>query len=184
MAEINVERKPAGNYTWALVALSLVLIAGFFWWLSVNAEPTSGPIVQEETEEEVEPGVTTVTLAELESPQALLGQVVRIEQVPVGSRMGSQAFWAQLPNQNPFLFKLPSGEQVSSGETVGVTGTVVQMTDSVLTAWQESGAIADEIELQEAQFAEHFVDATRVRHAGGAAQQGGQGQGEQQPSGQ
>lgn len=166
MAEINVERKPAGSYTWALVALSLVLIVGFFWWLNVNAESTSGPVVQEQTEEEEIAGLSEATLTDLASPQPLVGQVLRFRQIPVASRMGTQAFWTQLPNENAFLVKLPQGEQVSSGETVGVTGTIVQMSDSVLTAWEESGAIADELERAEAEFAEYFLEASRITRAG------------------
>lgn len=185
MAEINVERKPAGNYTWALVALSLVLIAGFFWWLSVNAEPTSGPVVQEDPEEEqLEAGVSAVTLAQLQGADSLLGRAVQVRDMPVGSRMGTQAFWTQLPDQNAFLVKLPAGEQVTSGERVTVTGAVVQMTDSVLSAWEQSGAIQDEIERAEAEFAQLFIEASRVRHAAGARSGQGQSGGAQQPPGQ
>ena len=175
MAEINVERKPARNYSAILAAVSVVLIAGFMWWLAANAEPTTVAVVEDEAADTTGMGEEAglgVTLAQLDAgPESYVGREVAIQDVPVSSRMGAQAFWTELPSRQPFLIKLDSTlvasqETVSSGERMMVRGTVHVMTDSVLNAWQASGAIGD-AERPEAEFAQHFIEASRLRRSSG-----------------
>ena len=98
--------------------------------------------------------------------------------------MGNQAFWIELPNQNPFLVRLGSAlvqdsVQVQQDQTVTVTGNVHSMSDSVLTAWMADSVITEGQRL-EAEFATHFIEATQVQARGG---QGGGGQGGEQDGG-
>lgn len=177
MAEINVERKPSGQFTWLWVALSLVLMVGFFWWLSVKAEPTSGPIVQEETPEEEAEGAAVTPEQLAAGAAAYAGQDVRLRDVTIASRMGAQAFWIQLPNDQPFLVKLDSalvagGRTVAGGQRVSVAGRLHAMSDSVLDAWQQSGGIADEVERAEAEFAQHFIEARELTAQGAGGPEG------------
>jgi hypothetical protein len=170
MADLNVQRrKRAGQMTWLWMALALVLVAGFLVWLAVSSEPTPEVAVVED--DAVDASAQTLTLAEFaRTPQQYAGQLIRVTDVPVASRMGSQAFWTQFPNEVPFLVKLSQalidgGSTVQSGQTVHVTGRVMTMTDSVLAAWQETGAITDEMERAEAEFATAFLDAVQVTPA-------------------
>ena len=128
----------------------------------------------------VESGESVITLEEFASgPQARVGQTVTLENVQVASRMGEHAFWIEFPNETPYLVKLEpaltdGGLSVASGERYRITGRVVTMTDSVLAAWQDSGAITDEGQMAEAQFATSFLEvqsAERTAAAGGEAQQ-------------
>jgi hypothetical protein len=169
MADLNVQRRKSGQLTWLWMVLAVLLVAAFLVWLGVASEPTPEVAVVEE--EVTDASVTTLSLADFaRSSRQYEGQVVRVLDVPVASRMGSQAFWTQFPNEVPFLVKLgqplvDGGETVRSGETVHVTGRVVTMSDSVLAAWQASGAIADEMQRAEAEFATAFLEATQVARA-------------------
>ncbi|MEZ4423337.1 MAG: hypothetical protein R3E98_08015, partial [Gemmatimonadota bacterium] len=58
--------------------------------------------------------------------------------------------------------------ELTSGGTATVTGTVRMMSDSVLDAWQAGGSFANDVNRIEAEFAESYIDATRVT-AGAAA---------------
>ena len=112
------------------------------------------------------------------NPQSHTGQSVTLEGIAVASRMGEQAFWMELPNETPYLIKLDhslvdGGLRVASGERYTISGQVVSMSDSVLAAWEQSGAVADEGQKAEAQFATSFLEARRAERtsaAGGQAQ--------------
>ena len=128
----------------------------------------------------VESGESVMTLEQFASaPQSHAGQTVTLEDVQVASRMGEHAFWIEFPNETPYLVKLDpalvdGGLRVVSGEKYRISGRVVAMTDSILAAWQDSGAITDEGQMAEAQFATSFLEvesAVRTSAAGGEAQQ-------------
>ncbi|HKJ93384.1 MAG TPA: hypothetical protein VJ957_09450, partial [Longimicrobiales bacterium] len=78
------------------------------------------------------------------------------------------------------------GVTMESGTRYNVSGRVVTMSDSVLDAWQQSGAIQNEGERMQAEFATAFLEAstvTRSANQGGAASGGsgsGSGQGQAQ----
>lgn len=174
MADINVEREPARNYSTILAVVSVVLIAGFLWWLGVSSEPTQVAVIEDEVADTAGVGEEArmdVTLAQIAAgPEAYVGRELAVRDVAVSSRMGAQAFWTELPNNQPFLIKLDSTliasqETVSSGERMLVRGMMHAMTDSVLTAWEASGAIRDEMERAEAEFAQQFLEASRLRRA-------------------
>lgn len=101
------------------------------------------------------------------NPAAYDGQEVTLDSVAVASRLGEQAFWMTFPNENAYLVKLDSalvagGTRVASGEAYRVSGRVVTMSDSVLAAWEQSGAIADPGQRAEAQYAMSFIEANRL----------------------
>jgi hypothetical protein len=171
-------RTTAGQYTWVWMIVALVLIAAFVAWLAVASEPT-GVAVREGPAEDTG-GVTTVPGGELGlQPGNYLGEPVRLEGLQVASRLGAQAFWVELPTQpqpRPFLIKLDTalvrqGFAVQSGQRLNVTGQVHAMTDSVIRAWQEIGAVRDDAESGEAQFATHFLEANRITPAAAAGPQ-------------
>lgn len=173
MAEIKVEKKSAAQYTWVWVALSLVLMGGFFYWLAVSSEPTTLQVVEDDEAAE-DAGVLEVHPAEFASnPRGYPGQEIRLRNIIVASRLGAHAFWTELPNDQPFLVRLDDailaeGASVQGGQRVTVVGTVHQMTDSILAAWEEQGAI-DEATRPEAEFATDFLEARRISGGGGPA---------------
>ena len=181
----RAERRAAGGrYTWIWMLIAIAMIAGLMTWLAMSGQQSTVAVVEEE-----EPGpaeAAAITLDDLQTnASALSGQSVSLDGVQVASRLGTQAFWILLPNQNPYLIKLgpelvSAGVAVQSGEVVALTGRVVTMTDSVLAAWQEEGAIADESQRLEAEYVlgQTFLEVRELRRSqsdtaadGGAAQE-------------
>lgn len=188
--EHSGSRSGAANLAIPLMIVAFLAIAGFLWWLSLSAEGTTGPVdtAQADTAEATGPTATQIELADLqERPDSLVGQSVRVAGASVASRMGNQAFWIELPNQNPFLVRLGSAlvqdsVQVQQDQTVTVTGNVHSMSDSVLTAWMADSVITEGQRL-EAEFATHFIEATQVQARGGQGGGGQGGEGEQDGGG-
>ena len=107
--------------------------------------------------------------------ESFAGQEIRLREIPVSSRLGSQMFWTQLPGQQgmmqPYLLALDSALAADSvtvepGETVTVVGQVHPVTDSVLNGWVQTGVI-EEGQRLEAEFATSFMRVSGVRRAPG-----------------
>lgn len=167
MADSKAQHSSAGNTTILMIA-ALALIAGLFWWLSITAEPTRISVVEEDTTGapvDDGSGAADVTLAEFGAgPQGFQSLNIRLRDVPVAARLGDRGFWIQLPNNQPYLIHLgeelsSGGASVASGDRVTVSGVVRLMSDSVLTAWRSSGVLSDDLEMEEARFAQSYLDA-------------------------
>lgn len=161
--------------TIGLIAATLVAIVGFMWWLGANAEPSSVAVVEPDSAAEGSgPALagTQVDLAALAaSPENYTGQQVQMQGLEVASMLGAQAFWVNPPNNVPFLIKIDdqaAGTQIPVGGAVDLSGTVHMMSDSVLTSWEERGAI-EGTQRDEASFATAFVQASAIRVARQAA---------------
>jgi len=184
-------RKPRRGLAWLWMILSLVMIAAFMAWLGLESKPTEITVQTGEQTEETG-GVPVVPLDTFAlNPDQYVGQDVRLQNVQAQSAMGKQAYWLDMPTQVPFLLKVDStlaadGVTMESGTRYNVSGRVVTMSDSVLDAWQQSGAIQNEGERMQAEFATAFLEAstvTRSANQGGAASGGsgsGSGQGQAQ----
>jgi hypothetical protein len=175
----NASRRGAVDMGMPLMVLAFVVIGGFLYWLSAQAEAEREMrMVEEEPAEEQPTGIQTLTPADVQSDASPYeGQEVRLENVDVASLLGSQGFWIETPSGNPFLVSLSpevmaSGTTVQPGGTATVVGTVVAMSDSVLTSWTEGGTISEGDRII-AEFATHYVEATNVRSSGGGAGEGG-----------
>lgn len=109
-------------------------------------------------------------------PEAHEGHEIRLADVPVDSRMGTEGFWLKLPNQGLYLVRgtADNAGAVQAGQRVTVAGTVRAMSDSVVTAWIEEGAITADQEM-EARYATSYMDAWYVssgqQATAGAAQE-------------
>jgi hypothetical protein len=109
-------------------------------------------------------------------PEAHDGHEIRLANVPVDSRMGTQGFWLKLPNQGLYLVRgtADNAGSVQAGQNVTVAGTVRTMSDSVVTAWIDEGAITADQEM-EARYATSYMDAWYVssgqQATAGAAQE-------------
>jgi len=171
----RAERRAAGGrYTWIWMVIAIAMIAGLMSWLAMTGQESAVAVVEEEP---VPTEAVAITLDDLVSnASGLSGQDVSLDGVQVASRLGTQAFWILLPNQNPYLIKLGSelvsaGFAVQSGEVLNVVGRIVTMTDSVLAAWQQEGAITDESQRFEAEYVlgQTFLEAREAHRAGSDA---------------
>lgn len=167
MADSKARRSSAGNATILMVA-ALVLIAGLFWWLSITAEPTQISVVEEDTTSapmDDGSGAADVTLADFATgPRGFQSLNIRLRDVRVAARLGDRGFWIQLPNNQPYLVHIgddlaAGGARVGNGDTVTVSGVVHLMSDSVLNAWRSAGVLSDDLQLEEARFAQTYLDA-------------------------
>lgn len=176
-AEGRAQRRGAGGrYTWIWMIIAFLMIGGLMAWLAMSGEQSTVIVVEEEDLGAA--GAVAITTDDLvENASGLRGQVVSLAGIQVVSLVGPQAFWIQLPNQNPYLIKLgpelvASGVAVRSGEVVSVSGRIVAMTDSVLAAWQQEGAITDEGQRMEAEYVlgQTFLEAREIERSDAAAE--------------
>lgn len=181
-------RGAAGRFTTPLAVLAVVSVLGFLYWLYVTAEPTAVAVVEEAPADTAFAAVAPTDWATFATgPRSYVGMRLRFDEIKVVSRLGNAAFWTNLPDETPFLVRLDSalvaqGFAVTSGDLVRIIGTVHEMTDSVLDAWQQSGVLADEMQRAEAEFATLFIEVERaeLRPRGpGATGPEGEGAGEQ-----
>ena len=171
----------AGRFTWLWMIVAILMVAGLMVWLSVASKPTAVAVAEDPAAEgAVEGGVATITLDDLaQDASRFQGREVRLEGVRVASRMGSQSFWVELPNNMPYLIRLrpeliAGGFAIQSGDVLTVTGTIHAMSDSVLAAWEQEGAIANEGQKAEAEFAVTFLEAREAVPVAAAGQDGSQ----------
>ena len=122
-------------------------------------------------------GVQALDLATFAAdPEAHTGHEIRLVNVPVDSRMGTQGFWLKLPNQGLYLVRgtADNAGTVQAGQNATVAGTVREMGDSVVAAWIEEGVITADQEM-EARYATSWMDAwyvsTGQQATAGAAQE-------------
>ncbi|MCA9736277.1 MAG: hypothetical protein KC645_01485 [Gemmatimonadetes bacterium] len=168
-------RKGASGAGTLLMIVAFLGIGGFMYWLNQTAvSAASAVVVEEEPEEEPTSGDgAVVTIGDFTAnPAGYEGQSIRLQGIEIVSKLGNHAFWTKLTNDQPYLVRvgptLMEGLELTSGGTATVTGTVRMMSDSVLDAWQAGGSFANDVNRIEAEFAESYIDATRVT-AGAAA---------------
>lgn len=147
-----------------LMLLSFLAVGGFLYWLSITAEPTE--VVVEEPEDDVM--VNEVGFADFSSgPAGYVGQELTLRSVAVTSLLRPHAFWTNLADQQQTAYLLHFSDtlladsvSVDMGMIVDVTGTVMEMSDSILDAWEAAGAFPNEIDRLTAEFAETFIEVT------------------------
>lgn len=162
------------NLSKLLMIAALISAGAFLYWLGAVSEPTSAEVELAEEGEEPPAFATAlaVPLEELQrSERDYVGQRLRINDAVVASRLGSQAFWIALPNQNPYLVKLDSTlirqeVSVASSDTVSVAGVIHEMSDSILDAWMDAGALTQDVQRIEAEFATTFLEAEGLMFEG------------------
>jgi hypothetical protein len=170
MAETEKSGSGGSNLTRVLSVVAVLLLGGFLVWLAVTAKPSQGPKVAESsadsTNANASAAIETVPLTTFAADiEVYRDKTIRLENLKVASLLGGRAFWIQLPTQVPFLVKLDSTATVlgtlAQGADVTVTGSVHVMSDSVLSAWLQEGAITQG-QKAEASFAQSFLEAQRV----------------------
>jgi hypothetical protein len=162
-------RLGAANLSVPLMLLTFVLVAGFLWWLNMNAQSIEVDVSENEAPgQAATPGATYVRVSEEElrlTPERYVGQVVQVSDLPVAMSVGTEAFFLDLP-ESPFLVKLPSGQPAPTGR-VTVVGSMKAMNDSIIRDWVGRGLVppGDQILVE---FATHFIEASSIEPASGA----------------
>lgn len=170
----NASRRGAANLGVPLMIVAFIVIGGFLYWLNMQAaEERAAEIAEASVEESAETGGGTLVAAtDLQmDPTPFEGQEIRLEGLAVASGLGTQGFWLELPNRNPFLVSMSEavkaeGVTVVPGQVAQVVGTIYAMSDSVLDAWSMGGSIGEGDRLA-AEFATHYLEATMVRVSAG-----------------
>lgn len=181
MAERGARAGAANTASLVLAIVAFISVGGLIVWLDRTAEPTQVDYEPEDTAA-TEP-VSDVPIVDLEQVRTELAEYedleIEMRDYSVNSLLGEQAFFIG-SEDNPFLVKMDSAAaertgQVETEEVVDLRGTMRAMSDSVLDAWEASGAIEGEGERAVAQFAEFFLEAHQVRRQGEDGGGGGSG---------
>jgi hypothetical protein len=177
------QKKPGRGLAWLWMILSLVMIAGFMTWLGIKSKPTEVTVQTGDQGAVENAGVPVIPLDTFSlNPDQYVGRQIRLQNVQAQSSMGKQAYWLDMPTQVPFLLKADStlvaggGFTMESGTRYDVRGRIVAMNDSVLDAWQKSGAIETDGERMQAEFATAFIEASQVQRVSGQGETTGSGQ--------
>jgi hypothetical protein len=175
MAKSSAGRRSPASALWPLAAI--VVVGVFIVWLAMTSEPSVIAAPEETSDTTDATGAMdtapVVAATDFESNAATyVGQEIQLPDVPVTSVMGPQIIWVELPSGAPFLVKMDSalasaGQPVAAQSRVTVVGRVLQKTDSVLGAWQQSGALQNEGHRAQAEYGTTFIEARRIRPASG-----------------
>jgi hypothetical protein len=159
------------------MVLTVLTMGGFMAWLGTNAKPGTVAVV-EDTEAPVDFGAAEmVTLDELAAnASGYVGRAIRLDRVPVSSRLGGYAFWAVTSNGMPFLVKLDQalvegGFTVQDGQALNVVGQVREMSAAVLDGWEASGVLTSSDDRMVAEFATEYLDVVQAAHAGESSEE-------------
>lgn len=166
MADSGATKSSGMNLAAPLMILAFLSIGGFLYWLNLSSAAYVEAFNEEREAMEAEETVdgTPVAMEDIQmDPAGWIGQEIRLEGIPVVSRVGSYAFWTEFPNQTPFLVRIAQqGVVVETGWTADAVGQIYPMTDSVLDAWEAEGILADEDQRFEAEFATEFFQAIQL----------------------
>ena len=177
----TASRRGAANLGMPLMIVAFLAILGFLYWLNLQAKAEAASrAVQEDVPEETGAAMSgsVVPGEDLQTdPSPYEGMVIVVEGLTVASGLGTQGFWLELPNNNPFLVSMSEavkaeGFSVTPGQAVSVSGRIYVMGDSALNAWSAAGTIGEGDRLA-AEFATHFLEAQQVQVSGGTG--GGEG---------
>lgn len=168
----NASRRGASNLGVPLMIVAFATIGGFLYWLNGQAsremaerQAFADSVAAAEEEERNRPPLVDPERIQMDA-SGFQDRAIRLESLPVASTLGTQGYWLEMPNGNPFLVSIGGDAAVEGtvepGVSVDVTGTVLAMNDSVLTVWTESESIGEGDRLA-AEFATHFIEVLELR---------------------
>ncbi|MCG6956318.1 MAG: hypothetical protein LJF04_10055 [Gemmatimonadetes bacterium] len=169
----KASRRGAVNLGMPLMIVAFLIMLGFLYWLFLQSQAQKAEEAVQMQEAAAEkastyPDAASVTGGELQQDASpLVGKLVKVEPLSVASKLGTQGFWLNLPNNNPFLVSLDDSLRadsisVQAGEKVMVVGTIRAMSDSAVNSWVSSGTIGEGDKLA-AEFATHYLQAVHVQ---------------------
>jgi hypothetical protein len=171
----NASRRGAVNLGLLLMLAAFGVIGGFLFWLNAQAaDYEATQLIEDEVPEEqvLMEGAIMVSADDVQlDASPFEGQLVTLAGLSVAGGLGTQGFWLEMPNRNPFLVAynadlMAQGTMAAMGETITVTGTV-------LPVWSNSGTITEGDRLA-AEFATHFMEAAQILVTEGGATAGGE----------
>ena len=179
----NAPRRGAVDLGIPLMVMAFLVIGGFMYWLMGEASAQRELRLLEDSTEAVVDDfgtATTVSAVDLQTdPTPFEEQNIRVAGLAILSIFGTQGFWLELPNRNPFLVSMSEevmaeGLVLSQGLGATATGVLHAMNDSARAAWTAAGTISEGDALA-AEFATHFLEATLVVVASGSGGDGNDG---------
>ena len=182
MLDLGSRRGAAEKAALPLMIVAFLGIAGFLYWLNVTAVGTTTAVVTAPEEDPFADAIPVTTSSLETNPLQFEGALLRVPDITVVSRVGDQAFWTQLPNEENFFVKMGpelTGDSVpvmvSSGETASfVVGTLRIMNDSTLDAWEGQGAFENTPTGRlEAEFADIFLELVHFEPSAPEAEETG-----------
>lgn len=170
MADISVQQKKAGSFTWLWAVVAIAAIIGLMIWLAtqqgtsalVGESGAGSSAAVQETGAQAEAVDLATVGAE---PNRFQGREIRVSGVPVAAVLGNRAFWADVPGANPVLVIL--GPQVQDtgwlnvSAVVNVLGSVEPVNDAVVGEWVQNETIRPGAR-DEASFATHYLLVDQV----------------------
>jgi len=168
----NASRRGAVDLGLPLMIVAFLAIGGFLYWLNLQAkaelaekEAVAAEIRAEEALAEARGDIISAEGLQAD-PGVFSGKTVTVEGLMVASLLGTQGFWMELPNKNPFLVSFSEavkaeGVTVNAGGYVTVTGRIYTMGDSVINAWSTAASIGEGDRLA-AEFATHYLEASMI----------------------
>ena len=124
------------------------------------------------------------------TPARYVGEAISLESVRLGDRFGNHFRWINLPDaqNNAYLLHLSDSLRADTtiavstlepGTIVGLSGTVMETTDSIIEEWSAAGAFVIPVESQVAASTYHlnFLEVTRIKPPGAPRPSQGDGSG-------
>ena len=151
-----------------LAGVAIVGTLGLMFWLSSVSQPSTAAAVEEGPPAgETAPSAEAVPGATFETAMAsYVDRDIALSGVRVEQQMSPELAWVALPGGTLFLVKLaPGTPALTAGQNVTIVGRVMEKTDAVLESWQQSGALQDAGQRQQAEFGTHFIEARSVAPA-------------------
>ena len=166
----NASRRGAVDMGVPLMILAFLIIGGFLFWLNGQAQNERELRIVEEAAAAAAEAEARATRAATVAPEDL-----QMDATPFEGDVVS----LEMPNGNPFLVSMSAdvmaeGLAIGTGSMATVSGVVLAMNDSILTAWTTAGTIGETDRIV-AEFAAHFIEANDVSVVagdGGAADGG------------
>lgn len=169
-------RGSAPNVAPFLMAVAILAVGGFFYWLWQQAQMEAerqaealAAMADEEDAPDIADAVT-VELADLSRDMSrFAGLMVRVEGVVYGGSLGRQGFFADAPT--PFLISAPSLVQdtenpIQSRGSMIAYGTIDEGGVAAFEGWLENGTIGDG-DMVMADFAARFLNLVALESSDG-----------------
>lgn len=167
-----------GSSSFIPIVVAIVAIVVFMGWLATRERPE--PVAVAEPDSAAAPVAPAGGPAVVVAPDSLgvsafvrsmMGRDIELESVPVSTSMGSQFFWIDLPNGQPFLIKLDSalvasGQPAPSTGNVHVVGRITAKDAALLEQWRTTGVLESDDHRMQAEFGSSYIEARRVEPAG------------------
>lgn len=172
MANTRSNRAGSGVPTTIMVIVAFICVLGLMFYLSkastasVQAAAAAGDVGNGDMGPTAPP-ISAETFGS--GMQSYVGQEIDLQGVNVAQAISPEIILVDVPTpqgSTPFPVKLAPGTTAPAANTmVNVEGRVLEKTDSIVDAWQASGAIQNADQRAQADYGDYFIDAKAIRPA-------------------